>query len=87
MSLDSDTKKLARAKMTLGYLRQDLGRVITPNIREIILTQISQKEEQIQFLLHKNIPDAATNAPPVQPSPKKEAPRLTKKRLTRAAPA
>jgi len=87
MGLDSDDRKLVRAKMTLGLLREDLGRVMTPNIREIILTQITQKEGQIQYLLHKKLPDAATKAPPVQPSPKKEAPRVTKKRLTKATPA
>jgi hypothetical protein len=85
MGLDAYNKKLIRAKTTLGFLKEDLGRVMTPNIREIILTQISQKEEQIQILLRKTIPDAATKAPTVEPLPKKEAPPPTKKHLTRAA--
>ena len=85
MALDKNNKKLVRAKMGLGLLKEDLSRIMTPNLRTIILTQISQKEAQIQFLLRKISIDAATKAPPVQPLPKKEAPRATKKRLTRAA--
>ena len=74
MAFGKYEKKIARARMDLGSLRDDLGRVKTPSLRVFVCSQIAQKQFQIGYLMEKITNDAATKALSAQPLSEKKAP-------------
>jgi hypothetical protein len=74
MGLDGDKKKLVRATTNLSSLRDDLSRVMTPNLRTFILSQIAQRENQINLLMGKINMYGAIQPRVTQPLPEKKTP-------------
>ena len=80
MGLVGDQRKLARATMNLATLKDDLCRVVTPNLRAIILNQIAQGKNQVDRLMWKINILNQPQAPATQPLPEKkiQTPKVTK---------
>jgi hypothetical protein len=74
MGLDADKRKLIRGTTNLRSLKDDLGRVMTPSIRTIILNLVAQRQTQINQLMGKINTHNAAQAQPALPLPEKKTP-------------
>jgi hypothetical protein len=74
MGLEADKKKLIRATTNLSSLRDALNRVMTPNLRVFICSQIAQREFQINYLMGEINTYNVAQAQSALPLPEKKTP-------------
>ena len=72
MGVERYQRKIARASINLASLTDDLSRVKTPNIRQIILAQIAQAKTQINRLMFSMNCLTQAQAMVTQPLPEKK---------------
>jgi hypothetical protein len=67
-------KKVAKLKMELLSLKEDLKQIKTPGIRRHLENEILQKEFGLRLLMKKHINGSLDQTPVIQPLSKKETP-------------